>query len=120
MDFIIIIIIWFESVNQPYYFPTTSYQRHFLGTIPHFSTEWDGNRCFYFFIFSRFHIRNIASQHCAAHRWHFRFRKELDDLQKKIQVEREKYQVTAQSPKAISAVPKFNINDKFILKQVGR
>jgi len=42
-------------------------------------------------------------------------RKELEDLQKKVQVERDRYQVTSQSPKAISAVPKFNVNDKFNL-----
>ena len=42
-------------------------------------------------------------------------RKELEDLQKQVQVERDHYQVTSQSTKAISAVPKFNVNDKFNL-----
>ena len=47
----------------------------------------------------------------------FNFRKELDDLQQRVLVEREKYQVTAQSSSAISAVPRFNINDKFVLNK---
>ena len=44
-------------------------------------------------------------------------RSDLDDLQQKVIVEREKYQQTAQSTIAISAVPTFHINDKFVLNR---
>ncbi|KAK3099890.1 hypothetical protein FSP39_011300 [Pinctada imbricata] len=44
-------------------------------------------------------------------------RQELDDLQSKVMTEREKYQQTAASKTAISAVPHFNINDKFVLNR---
>jgi Bardet-Biedl syndrome 7 protein len=44
-------------------------------------------------------------------------RKEIEELQKKVLAERENYQVTAQDKKAISAVPHFNINHKFVLNQ---
>jgi hypothetical protein len=42
---------------------------------------------------------------------------ELDDLQQKVTTEREKYQQSASSKTAISAVPGFNINDKFVLNR---
>ena len=44
-------------------------------------------------------------------------RSEIEELQKKVLTERETYQVTAQNNKAISAVPQFNINDKFVLNR---
>ena len=44
-------------------------------------------------------------------------RSEIEDLQKRVLVERDHYQVTAQNKKAISAVPHFNINDKFVLNR---
>jgi len=34
-----------------------------------------------------------------------------------LQVERDRYQVTSQDDSAISAMPHFSINDKFILNQ---
>ncbi|XP_064637282.1 Bardet-Biedl syndrome 7 protein homolog isoform X2 [Lineus longissimus] len=40
---------------------------------------------------------------------------DLEELQQKVLKEREKYQSTAQSKNAVSAVPKFNINDKYVL-----
>ena len=45
------------------------------------------------------------------------FRQEIDELQRRVTVERDRYQVTAQSDKAISAVPHFSINDKFVLSK---
>lgn len=45
------------------------------------------------------------------------YRKEIEELQKQVLTERENYQVTAQSKKAISAVPHFNINHKFVLNR---
>ncbi|XP_041358571.1 Bardet-Biedl syndrome 7 protein homolog isoform X2 [Gigantopelta aegis] len=42
---------------------------------------------------------------------------ELDDLQKKVVDEREKYQQSAFSNNAVSAVPCFNIKDKFVLNR---
>jgi len=44
-------------------------------------------------------------------------RSDLEELQQKVMGEREKYQKTAQSNVAISAVPGFNINDKFVLNR---
>ncbi|XP_052091577.1 Bardet-Biedl syndrome 7 protein homolog isoform X5 [Mytilus californianus] len=44
-------------------------------------------------------------------------RQELDNLQQKVSTEREKYQQSAGSKTAISAVPGFNINDKFVLNR---
>ncbi|WAQ99051.1 BBS7-like protein [Mya arenaria] len=44
-------------------------------------------------------------------------RTDLEQLQNKVMEEREKYQHTAQSNTAISAVPTFNINDKFVLNR---
>lgn len=41
--------------------------------------------------------------------------KEIEELQQKVIVEREKYQQTANSKTAVSAVPVFNINDRFQL-----
>ena len=45
------------------------------------------------------------------------YRNELDDLQQKVNTEREKYQQSANSNTAISAVPGFYINDKFVLNR---
>ena len=42
-------------------------------------------------------------------------RKDIEDLQKRVVSERERYQVTAQKEDTISAVPHFSINDKFVL-----
>ncbi|XP_048774154.1 Bardet-Biedl syndrome 7 protein homolog isoform X3 [Ostrea edulis] len=42
---------------------------------------------------------------------------ELEELQQKVMTEREKYQQTATSKTAISAVPHFDINDKFVLNR---
>ncbi|XP_052091576.1 Bardet-Biedl syndrome 7 protein homolog isoform X4 [Mytilus californianus] len=44
-------------------------------------------------------------------------KQELDNLQQKVSTEREKYQQSAGSKTAISAVPGFNINDKFVLNR---
>ncbi|XP_019647281.1 PREDICTED: Bardet-Biedl syndrome 7 protein homolog [Branchiostoma belcheri] len=44
-------------------------------------------------------------------------KQELEEIQQKVAREREKYQATAHSSKAISAVPFFNINDKFTLSK---
>ena len=44
-------------------------------------------------------------------------RTDLEDLQQKVMTEREKYQQTAHSNTAISAVPSFHINDKFVLNR---
>lgn len=46
-----------------------------------------------------------------------RFRRDLDELQRQVALERKNYQQTAQKDSAISAVPHFNINDKFILNR---
>lgn len=45
------------------------------------------------------------------------FRAELEQLQGKVLQGREQYQQTTQSSTAVSAVPVFNINDKFTLCQ---
>lgn len=45
------------------------------------------------------------------------YRGELEELQQKVMTEREKYQQTATSKTAISAVPHFDINDKFVLNR---
>ncbi|KAK7486998.1 hypothetical protein BaRGS_00021814 [Batillaria attramentaria] len=42
---------------------------------------------------------------------------ELDNLQQKVSTEREKYQQSAYSKTAVSAIPLFNINDKFVLNR---
>ncbi|CAG2256205.1 BBS7 [Mytilus edulis] len=44
-------------------------------------------------------------------------KQELDNLQVKVSTEREKYQQSAGSKTAISAVPGFNTNDKFVLNR---
>ncbi|KAF6035121.1 BBS7 [Bugula neritina] len=44
-------------------------------------------------------------------------RKEIEGLQKKVLVERDRYQSLANSSTAISAVPGFNINEKFVLNR---
>lgn len=44
-------------------------------------------------------------------------RSELEQLQMKVLQGREKYQQTSQSSTAVSAVPVFNVNDKFTLCQ---
>ena len=41
----------------------------------------------------------------------------MEDLQQKVTDEREKYQQTAYSKTAVSAVPIFPINDKFVLNR---
>lgn len=45
------------------------------------------------------------------------FRVEIDTLQQKVLQEREKYQLTAHSMSALSAIPQFAINDKFALNR---
>ena len=45
------------------------------------------------------------------------FRLEIDTLQQKVLQEREKYQFTAHSTSALSAIPQFAINDKFALNR---
>ena len=45
------------------------------------------------------------------------FRRDLEELQRQVTQERKNYQQTAQKDTAISAVPHFNINDKFILNR---
>lgn len=45
------------------------------------------------------------------------FRLEIDTLQQKVLKEREKYQYTAHSTSALSAMPQFAINDKFALNR---
>ena len=42
---------------------------------------------------------------------------EIEELQQKVNLEREKYQMLAQSDTAVSAVPKFSLNDKFSLSR---
>ncbi|KAJ7357670.1 Bardet-Biedl syndrome 7 protein [Desmophyllum pertusum] len=44
-------------------------------------------------------------------------RLEIDNLQQKVLKEREKYQFTAHSASALSAIPQFAINDKFALNR---
>lgn len=44
-------------------------------------------------------------------------RLEIDSLQQKVLKEREKYQYTAHSANALSAMPQFAINDKFALNR---
>lgn len=44
-------------------------------------------------------------------------RLEIDTLQQKVLKEREKYQYTAHSANALSAMPQFAINDKFALNR---
>ncbi|XP_059178625.1 Bardet-Biedl syndrome 7 protein homolog isoform X3 [Physella acuta] len=46
-----------------------------------------------------------------------KLRSELEGLQQKVSEEREKYQQTATSKTAVSAVPIFPINDKFVLNK---
>jgi len=41
----------------------------------------------------------------------------LEELTDRLQVERNRYQVTSQDDSAISAMPHFSVNDKFILNQ---
>ncbi|CAH1777872.1 unnamed protein product [Owenia fusiformis] len=53
----------------------------------------------------------------AVHQKIGTLKQELEDLQQKVVRERERYQTTAHNKKAISAVPHFNINDKFILSR---
>jgi len=58
--------------------------------------------------------------HCKVQFWQRCFklcRKELEELSDRLQVERDRYQVTSQDESAISAMPQFSINDKFILNQ---
>lgn len=45
------------------------------------------------------------------------FRTELDSLQQKVTTEREKYQQSAFSSSAVSAIPLFHINDKYVLNR---
>ena len=45
------------------------------------------------------------------------YRKELEELNKRLDEERNRYQVTSQDDSAISAMPHFSINDKFVLNQ---
>ena len=42
---------------------------------------------------------------------------EIEELQQKVNMERERYQMLAQSSSAVSAVPKFSLNDKFSLSR---
>ena len=41
----------------------------------------------------------------------------MEELSERLQVERNRYQQTSQSDDAISAMPHFGINDKFVLNQ---
>lgn len=41
----------------------------------------------------------------------------MDELQEKVLRERERYQQTAQSQTAVSALPRFAVNDKFTLNR---
>ena len=45
------------------------------------------------------------------------FRREVDELQKRVVYERDQYQASAQNSNRISAIPKFSINDKFMLSR---
>ena len=47
----------------------------------------------------------------------YNFRQELEEMQRKVLQEREKYHYAAMNTKAISAVPQFNINDRFSLNK---
>lgn len=42
---------------------------------------------------------------------------EIEELQQKVNMERERYQMLAQSTSAVSAVPKFSLNDRFSLSR---
>ena len=42
---------------------------------------------------------------------------EIEELQQKVNMERERYQMLAQSSSAVSAVPKFSLNDRFSLSR---
>ena len=42
---------------------------------------------------------------------------EIEELQQKVNLERERYQMLAQSNTAVSAVPKFSLNDRFSLSR---
>lgn len=42
---------------------------------------------------------------------------EIETLQQRVLKEREKYQYTAHSPTAVSAIPSFAINDRFALNR---
>lgn len=44
-------------------------------------------------------------------------KKELEDLQGRVEQERQKYHAASTDKKAVSAVPQFNINDKFVLNR---
>ncbi|XP_006819865.1 BBSome complex member BBS7-like, partial [Saccoglossus kowalevskii] len=44
-------------------------------------------------------------------------RQEMEELQKRVMIEREKYQTSSHSTKAMSAIPHFNVNDKFSLNR---
>lgn len=44
-------------------------------------------------------------------------RSELDDLQKKVSDEKDKYQQAAHSKTSVSAVPLFPVSDKFVLNK---
>lgn len=46
-----------------------------------------------------------------------RLRTELDDLQKRVNAERERYQNATQTDHGLSAVPVFPINDRFALSR---
>ena len=41
----------------------------------------------------------------------------MDDIQQKTVKEREKYQNISQNKKAVSAIPQFHINDKYVLNR---
>ncbi len=47
----------------------------------------------------------------------FLFSAEIEELQQKVMMEREKYQYSSQSESAISAVPQFSMNDRFSLSR---
>lgn len=47
----------------------------------------------------------------------FYYRQDLEELQQKVALEREKYQDNSQNKNAVSAVPTFFINDKFVLNR---
>lgn len=45
------------------------------------------------------------------------FRREVDELQKRVLFEREQYQASSANSNRISAIPKFSVNDKFFLSK---
>ena len=45
------------------------------------------------------------------------FRKEIEELQKRVKMERERYQMASKAENAVSAVPLFDVNDKFTLNK---